>query len=90
MSLPVEPSLSARRCLLQQQLRLQRQQIIEQLCESAAAEQQFPRSATMRFLSGRTGLKLLTELAVRQLSVRYPGLLVNAFTLLRLFKNKNP
>jgi len=88
MSLPVEPSLSAQRCLLQQQLRAQRQHIIEQLCESSAAGQQFPRSATMRFLSGRTGLKLLTELAVRRLAVRYPGIFINAFTLLRLFKNK--
>ena len=89
MSLPVEPSLSARRCLLQQQLRAQRQQIIVQLCESAEAGPQFPRSATMRFLSGRAGLKILTELAVRQLGVRYPGVLANAFTLLRLFKTKN-
>lgn len=89
MSLSVEPSLSAKRCLLQQQLRAQRQQIMEQLCESAATGSQFPRSATMRFLSGRTGLKILTELAVRQLALRYPGVLANAFTLMRLFKNKN-
>lgn len=88
MSLPVEPSLSAQRCLLQQQLRMQRQQIIIQLCESAGTEPHFPRSATMRFLSGRTGLKIITELAMRQLAVRYPGVLANAFTLLRLFKNK--
>lgn len=88
MSLPVEPSLSAQRCLLQQQLRVQREHIIVQLCDSATAVPQFPRSATMRFLSGRMGLKIITELAVRQLAVRYPGVLANAFTLLRLFKNK--
>lgn len=89
MSLPVEPSLSAQRCLLQQQLRAQRQLIIAQLCESTAAGPQFPRSATMRFLTGRTGLKIVTELAVRQLAMRYPGVLANAFTLLRLLKTKN-
>ncbi len=89
MSVLIEPSLSARRCLLQQQLRAQRQLIIAQLCESAAAGPQFPRSATMRFLSGRTGLKIVTELAVRQLGMRYPAVLANAFTLLRLFKIKN-
>lgn len=89
MNRPVEPSLSVQRCLLQQQLRVQRQHIIAQLCESAAAGPQFPRSATMRFLSGRAGLKILTELAIRQLGARYPGVLANAFTLLRLFKNKN-
>lgn len=89
MSLPIEPSLSARRCLLQQQLRAQRQQIIVQLCESADAAPHFPRSATMRFLSGRAGLKILTELAVRQLGMRYPRAMANAFTLIRLFANKN-
>lgn len=89
MSLPVEPSLSAQRCLLQQQLRMQRQQIITQLCESASTEPHFPRSATMRFLSGRMGLKIVTELAMRQLAIRYPGVLANAFTLLRLFKSKH-
>lgn len=89
MNLPIEPSLSARRCLLQQQLRAQRQEIIAQLDASDDAEPHFPRSATMRFLSGRTGLKILTELAVRQLGVRYPGVLANAFTLMRLFTNKS-
>lgn len=89
MSLPVEPSLSAQRILLQQQLREQRQHIILQLSGSAVAAPQFPRSATMRFLSGRIGLKIVTELAVRQLAVRYPGILANAFTLMRLFKNKH-
>jgi hypothetical protein len=89
MSVPVKPSLSAQRCLLQQQLRVQRQQIIVQLCESADAGPHFPRSATMRFLSGRAGLKILTELAVRQLGARYPGVMANAFTLMRLFANKS-
>lgn len=89
MSFPIEASLSARRCVLQQQLRTQRQEIIVQLCATADAEPHFPRSATMRFLSGRAGLKILTELAVRQLGVRYPGVLANAFTLMRLFTNKS-
>jgi len=89
MSLPIEPSLSAQRHVLQQRLRAQRQEIIAQWGASADTEPHFPRSATMRFLSGRTGLKILTELAVRQLGVRYPGVLANAFTLMRLFTNKN-
>lgn len=89
MSLPIEPSLSARRCLLQQQLRVQRQEIIAQLGVPDDNEPHFPRSATMRFLAGRTGLKILTELAVRQLGVRYPGVLANAFTLMRLFTNRS-
>ncbi len=88
MSLPIAPGLSAQRCLLQQQLRAQRQQIIAQLCESADAAPHFPRSATMRFLTGRAGLKILTELAVRQLGIRYPGAMANAFTLMRLFVSK--
>lgn len=89
MTFPIEPSLSAKRCLLQQQLRTQRHEIIVQLCASADAGSHFPRSATMRFLSGRTGLKILTELAVRKLGLRYPGVLANAFTLMRLFANNN-
>lgn len=89
MSLPIEPSLSAQRHMLQQRLRVQRQEIIAQLGASTDAEPHFPRSATMRFLSGRTGLKILTEVAVRQLGVRYPGFLANAFTLMRLFTNKS-
>lgn len=89
MSLPIAPTLSAQRCLLQQQLRVQRQQIVLQLSESTNAEPQFPRSATMRFLASRTGLKLLTELAVRQLGLRYPGVMANAFTFTRLFSSKN-
>lgn len=89
MSLPIETSLSARRCLLQQQLRAQRQEIIAQLSAAENTEPHFPRSATMRFLSGRTGLKILTGLAVRQLVMRYPGVLANIFTLMRLFKSKS-
>lgn len=89
MSLPVETSLSARRCLLQQQLRAQREEIIAQLNASDSAEPQFPRSVTMRFLSGRMGLKILTGLAVPQLVMRYPGVLANIFTLMRLFKRKS-
>lgn len=89
MSLPSETSLSARRSLLQQQLRAQRQEIIAQLSASDNTEPHFPRSVTMRFLTGRMGLKILTGLAVRQLVMRYPGVLANIFTVMRLFKNKN-
>lgn len=77
MSVVVEPSLSAQRCLLQQQLRVQRQEFILQLCESDTAAHEFPRSATMRFLSGRPGLKIVTELLLRQLGTRYSGVLAH-------------
>lgn len=88
MSFPTQTSLSARRCLLQEQLRTQRQAIIARLTKADNAESQFPRSATMRFLSGRIGLKILTGLAVRHLLLRYPKALVNVFTLMQLFKKQ--
>jgi len=86
VNLPVEPSLKVKRCLLQQQLRCQRQDIIAQLDGAGDIEPQFPRSATMRFFAGRAGLKLVMEFAVRRLAQRYPGLLVNAFALMRLVR----
>lgn len=89
MSLPTETSLSARRCLLQQQLRAQRQEIIAQLNPRGETEPHFPRSMTMRFLSGHIGLKILTGLAVRRLVMHYPRVLANIFTLTRLFKSKH-
>lgn len=88
MSLFSEPTLSAQRCLLQEQLRAQREEIVEQFFTPSEARVQFPRSVTMRFLSGRFGLKILSGLVVRKLVMRYPKVLANAFTLLRLFNTK--
>ena len=88
MSSTSEVSLGTQRYLLQQQLRAQRQQIIAQYNLDAAAVAHFPRSATMRFLCGRTGMRLLTEIGIRQLGVRYPSLMINAYTLYKLFVNK--
>lgn len=88
MNLPEKPSLSAQRCLLQEQLRAQREEIIAQFCKAPETDPQFPRSVTMRLLTGRVGLKILTGIALRQLVVRYPKVLANAFTFMRLFKSK--
>lgn len=89
MNLPAEKNLIAQRFVLQQQLRTQRQEIIEQLTASTKTEASFPRSRIMRFLSGQMGLKILTGLAARHLVARHLGILANAFALLRLFKNKS-
>lgn len=88
MSVPIEPSLSAQRYILQQQLRSQRQQIIAQFRLDGDAPPHFPRSATMRFLCGRTGTKFLTEVVLRELGVHYPGAMVNMYSLVRLLMNK--
>ena len=88
MSLKQPSDLALQRCLLQQKLREQRQYIIEHLCVSADTPPHFPRSAAMRFLSGRAGFKVLTEIAVRYVGARYPGATANVFTLMRLFSVK--
>jgi hypothetical protein len=88
MSEPIELSLSAQKYILQQQLRTQRQQIIEQFRLDENATPHFPRSATMRFLYGRAGKKFLTEVILRKLGVHYPGVMVNAYSLIRLLVNK--
>jgi len=84
----VELSLSTQRYVLQQQLRAQRQQIIEQFNLAGEAVPHFPRSATMRFLCGKTGAKLVTEVILRKLGMRYPGAMANAYSLVRLLGNK--
>jgi hypothetical protein len=88
MTSPVELDLSTQRYVLQQQLRAQRQQIIEQFNLDAEARPHFPRSATMRFLCGRAGTKFLTEVMLRKFGVRYPGTMANLYSLVRLFANK--
>lgn len=85
---PIELDLSTQRYILQQQLRAQRQQIIEQFNLNGDATPHFPRSATMRFLCGRTGTKLLTEVILRKVGMRYPSAIANAYSLMRLFVNK--
>lgn len=90
MRQPIEPaselSFGTQRYMLQQQLRAQRQQIIEQFnLDSDPATPHFPRSAIMRFLIGKSGNKLVTGFILRKLGMRYPGMLANAYSLMRMF-----
>lgn len=87
-TLPVATSLSAKRCLVQEQLRLQREEIVARFFTPTHEESHFPRSVTMRLLSGRTGLKLITGLFARKLLMRHPSALANVLTLVGLFKSK--
>jgi hypothetical protein len=69
---------------LQQQLRAQRQLISEKFCTGPGHSLQFPRSATMRFLTEKTGFKLVADIALRQICARYPGVTAIAQSLRRL------
>lgn len=68
--------LRQRRQYLQQQLSAHRQQFVGQLSGQPNAEhnaeQSFPRSATMRFLTNKAGLALLASSMLRKLLFRHP------------------
>lgn len=81
-------SLQEQRHLLQQQLRAQRQHILLQLDPPFDKSQQYPRSATMRFLSSKTGLILLTKLAVWRFSAHSVGTLSVAQSFIKFFSGK--
>jgi hypothetical protein len=78
-------SLQEQRHLLQKQLRAQRQCILLRLDSAADASEHYPRSMTMRFLSGRTGLVFLAELASWRLGSHYPGAVFAAQKMMRMF-----
>jgi len=81
-------SLEEQRHLLQQQLRAQRQHILLQLDPPSGISDHYPRSMTMRFLSGRKGLVLLTQLAAWRLGSHLPAAILATKTFIKLFSAK--
>ena len=83
-------SLALQRVFLQNQLQIQRIKYVAQLNDTG--EPSFPRSATMRFLTGKNCPKLVadvaakfaTNLVLRQLCLRHPGLLALSQVIQRL------
>jgi len=89
MTLPVSTSLAEQREELQRQLRAQRELIINQLGPEPDPERpRFPRSATMRFFTGRTGFGLLSQIASWKLGPHYPRMLIAAQTAARYFLSR--
>lgn len=89
MTLPVSPSLAEQREELRRQLREQRALIIQQLGpEQDPDRPRFPRSATMRFFTGKTGFGLLSQIASWKLGPHYPRMLIAAQTAARYFMNR--
>jgi hypothetical protein len=68
-------NLAAQRLHLQHLLRLQRANIADQIAGEKGQNAHFPRSATMRFLTGRSGLSLVAGILIQRLYRRYPGTL---------------
>jgi hypothetical protein len=83
-------SLQEQRHSLQQQLRAQRHHILLKLSAAADTSDQYPRSKTMRFLTGRTGLVILTELASWRLRSHYPDALFAVQKLIKMFFDAKP
>lgn len=89
MAAQAETSLAEQRRALQQQLQAQRKQIEYQLTCNATPNQQYPRSITMRFLSGRIGTRLLTTAATLVMGAHYARSISIAGVIFRTFFSKS-
>lgn len=69
-------SLATQRTILQQKLQSQRQYIAKNVLGDNPQNHDFPRSITMRFLTGKTGLRLIADIAISQVCKRHPDALV--------------
>lgn len=79
-----EPDVAEQCLQLQRELALQRQNLLRQWCPNAGlegegAQSHFPRSATMRFFSGK-GSSMVIQLGLWQLRRTYPAMFMQAQT----------
>lgn len=68
-------NLSEQREVLQQELQLNRQEIIQQLTYNNKSPDDFPRSVTMALLIGQPGVALLGNISENRLAARHPYIL---------------
>ncbi len=82
-------SLDEQRRLLREKIRSQRQLIAEQLGPEPETNGGYPRSRTMRFLTGRPGLSVtvLAELAALFMGARYSKSVTAAMALARIVRS---
>lgn len=85
MTLPDTLTLAEQRDELRRQLREQRALIVKQLGPEPHPDAvRFPRSATMRFLTGRAGFGMLSQIASWKMG-SHPGMMIAAQAATRYF-----
>ena len=86
MPLTTKLSYSEKREMLCQQLRQQREVLARQLIHTIEANNTYPRSLTMRFLTQQSGAKVVAEVATVLIGARFFKSIGKAFTLVKILK----
>jgi hypothetical protein len=77
--------LIQQRAILQEKFYIQRNIVIAQLCEQVSSGTGFPRSETMRFFTGKTGINLVADTIIKHFFKRNSAALYFTQSLHRLF-----